>query len=68
MSEKTGYKVEKFTLDRQGIGKILQSAEMKAGLQQFAGQVGTGQALMTINGFDRAHVLVATGEKIKDDN
>ena len=68
MNEKKGYKVDKFTLDRGGIRKILQSDEMKAGLTQFAGQVGTGEVLFVFNGHDRAHVLVATGEEIRNDN
>ena len=68
MSEKDGYKVTEFKLDTRGIRKILQSSEMKSALQQNAGNVGTGEVLFVLNGFDRAHVLVATGEEIKDDN
>lgn len=57
-----GIKVDEFKLDRSGIRKILQSNEMLATLESFAGDVGTGEIDTEFVGFDRAHVLVRSDE------
>lgn len=65
MSEKTGYKVKEFKLDRAGVGKILKSDGVKAALVENAGNVGNGNVITSFVGFDRVHVLVGTGEEIE---
>ena len=66
MGNQNGYKVENFKLDRRGIGKILRSAEMMNALESNARNIGDGEIKHSFTGFDRAHVLVSTGEKIND--
>lgn len=67
MSDQFSIKVKDFVLDKYGVKRVLQSDGVSSALQANAGNVGNGVIKQTFVGYDRVHVLVATGEKIAKD-